>query len=117
MELLQKEFVFRGFKYEQRKRTENTAIYEQYFIEDDGGLSFLSYEVFHIRKQKESFNVVTGIHFKAKELLPSNEAFGHYAYTCKDMKRAEIRFQELEDKYANVTEEYLSVEVEEGIDN
>lgn len=120
MEKLQKEFVLRGFKYEQIKRSENTAIYGQYFIEDDGGLSFLSYEVFHIRKQKESFNEVTGIHFKAKELMPSDEGFGHYAYACKNMKQAEIRFQELEDRFAKNDEEITDIieeAVEEIIDN
>ena len=113
MEPLQKEFYYRGFKYEQVKRTDNTAIYAQYFVEDDGGLSLLTYEVFHIRKQKESYNEKTGIHFKAKELPPSDESFGYYAFACKNLKHAELRFKELEERFTNSSDEQVIKAMEE----
>lgn len=114
MELLTEEITSRGFKYFQKMRTENTALYEQYLILEDGSIEFVAYEVFHIRKQKESFNQALKINYTDKELFPSNERFGLDAYCCKDLKRAQIRFAELEERFANSShEEIVADEVEE----
>ena len=126
MELLPKEIVKSGFRYIQKKRTDKTAIYDQWLLIGHNELNdektkaagkkkydfiidseeWVAYEVFHIRRQKET-TLPNGIILKEKELFPSNEGFGVYAYCCKELKRAEMRFNELEKRYANSSEEEI----------
>jgi hypothetical protein len=135
MEPLEKDFVWRGMHYIQKKRTEKTAMYDQYlilterapdgvhktgkskgktkYIEVPVGEEWVAYEVFHVRKQEEHIGF-GGALYKAKELFPRDERFGVDAYCCKELKRAEVKFKELEERFANSSdEEIVEDEVEE----
>ena len=70
------------------KRTDSVAIYQR-------GVSI--FEVFKIREQKYSEQVIGGVNviFEEKELYPSSEQFGNDAYCCSSLESAEKRFNQL----------------------
>jgi hypothetical protein len=92
MEKLPENIKKNGFDYKQVKRTDKAAIYAQYMT---GGTLLIGYEVFQIFEQKESDTIIAGnpIHYENKELFPSDEAFGKFAWSFQSLQRAETFFE------------------------
>jgi hypothetical protein len=88
MEKLEKKFTgrgeVRGITFTQVKETENGYIYKR---------SDELFEVFEKRTQKEGTKKYgrVEIHFKEKELYPTSNAFGKWAWCCSTLDNAEIR--------------------------
>jgi hypothetical protein len=82
-----------GYIYTQLKRGERAAIYEQIF--EDLGESFcIGYEVFKIRIGKSK--VVFGVELPEKEKFPSDEDFGKWAWTYRDLNKAMEKYNGIE---------------------
>jgi len=76
------------------KRVGDVAIFSQ----SDGGKIY-GFEVFEIRKQKETaFN---DIHYEAKERVPSNEEWGTNAFTCYSIEQAELKMAKILENIQN----------------
>jgi hypothetical protein len=73
MEKLQETFIRKGIKYKLYSRTATHALFEQ-SMKIDQNWEVIGYEVAKIRFQEEQMK--NNIHFKAKELIPSDEIFG-----------------------------------------
>jgi len=82
-----------GYIYSQLKRGERAAIYEQIF-EDLGESSCIGYEVFKIRIGKSK--VVFGVELPEKEKFPSDEDFGKWAWTYRDLNKAMEKYNRIE---------------------
>jgi len=84
------------FEYRLIKRNEHVAMYAQWYTDADEP-RLISYEVFIIRKQKESVRVIGGtkVRFARKELYPGDEAFGYSAWSIVKVELAEKKFEEL----------------------
>jgi len=88
MKSLDKTFIgkgeVRGIIFTQVKETENGYIYKR---------SDELFEVFEKRTQKEGTKKYGGveIHFEEKELYPTSNAFGKWAWCCSTLENAEIR--------------------------
>ena len=78
-----------GYNYTQINRGSKALIYRQ---EISSKASY--YEVFLLRTSRE--RRIKDVLLPAKEIFPSNEAFGEWAWTFRDYKSAEWRFNELE---------------------
>jgi hypothetical protein len=82
-----------GYIYTQLKRGERAAIYEQIF--EDLEESFcIGYEVFKIRIGKSK--VVFGVELPEKEKFPSDEDFGKWAWTYRDLNKAMEKYNGIE---------------------
>lgn len=60
-------------------------------------MHLVCYEVFQIRIQKPMSMTVGGVtvNYEEKEMKPSDEAFGHWAFQCSTLEQAEKKFAEL----------------------
>ena len=60
-------------------------------------LHLVCYEVFLIKIQKPMTMNVGGVtvNYEEKEMKPSDEAFGHWAFQCSTLEQAEKKFTEL----------------------
>lgn len=97
MQLLETKFTYTDFEYEQIDRTDNVAIYSQRLVEVD---KIVAYEVFEITRQEAGERMSFGnkIVYEAKEMYPSNEAFGvtAWSFMAKDKEHALLFFSELD---------------------
>jgi len=84
-----------GYDFKLVKREGNIAIYSQ---GDDEGRVF-AYEVFEVRKQKET--QFGDIHYEAKERVPSNEEWGTNAFTVHSMEQAEKYVKQIQETITN----------------
>lgn len=82
-----------GYIYTQLKRGERGAIYEQIF-EELGDSTCVGYEVFKIRIGKSK--VVFGVELPEKEKFPSDEDFGKWAWTYRDLNKAMEKYNQIE---------------------
>lgn len=99
MEQLKQEITRRKsdvFVYRLIKRNQFVALYGQWYTEGDEP-KLVCYEVFMIRRQKESSRLLKGkmIHYAEKELFPKDEDFGYTAWAINDIKRATDKFDVL----------------------
>jgi hypothetical protein len=78
--------------YKLLNRNDKAAIYEQFTAE---GLH-VGYEVFIVKIQ-QAFKFPNGVENPACEAFPSNESFGHWAWTymAPEIKDAEKRYEEI----------------------
>ena len=82
-----------GYIYTQLKRGERAAIYEQIF--EDLGESFcMGSEVFKIRIGKSK--VVFGVELPEKEKFPSDEDFGKWAWSYREINKAMEKYDQIE---------------------
>ncbi len=60
-------------------------------------MHLVCYEVFLIKIQKPMTMNVGGVtvNYEEKEMKPSDEAFGHWAFQCSTLEQAEKKFAEL----------------------
>ena len=60
-------------------------------------MHLVCYEVFLIKIQKPMTMNVGGVtvNYEEKEMKPSDEAFGHWAFQCSTLEQAEKKFTEL----------------------
>jgi hypothetical protein len=91
MEKLPKELNRNGFIYKFHKRGDRALIYEQYDPEVEKTIAF---EVFKIKVDQPKF--VFGSNLPEREVFPSNEDFGKWAWACSKLERALYRFDKLE---------------------
>lgn len=91
MDLLPEKIKRKGFTYELEKRGTKAFIYRQ--IDDEDG-SLVAYEVFKMKVDPPK--VVFGIPLNEREVFPANEDFGKWAWSCRSLEKAEIRFLDLE---------------------
>jgi hypothetical protein len=82
-----------GYIYTQLKRGEKAAIYEQIF-EDLGDSTVVGYEVFKIRIGKSK--VVFGVELPEKEKFPSDEDFGKWAWSYREINKAMEKYDQIE---------------------
>lgn len=80
-----------GFDYIQYRKSENAFIYKQVISEN-----MVQYEVFEWKIQPE--RTINEKVLPAKEKFPNNEAFGYWAWSYKDYRRAIKKFEELNNK-------------------
>lgn len=85
-----------GYIYNQLKRGEKAAIYEQIF-EDLGETTRIAYEVFKIRIGKSK--IVFGVELPEKEKFPSDEDFGKWAWTYVDVNKAMEKYNQIENGF------------------
>ena len=78
-----------GFDYAQIARGKRSAIYKQIVDEKT-----IAYEVFIIRIVPE--RCINGNWIGEHEKFPSNEAFGHSAWTCRSLDGAMERYNKIE---------------------
>ncbi len=83
-----------GYEFKLVSRIGDVAIFEQH---SEG--SVIAYEVFEVRKQKET--QFGDIHYEAKERVPSNEEWGTNAYTVHTIEQANIRATEIHQTILN----------------
>ena len=94
LELLPISFIGRsevkGVEFTQLKTSDKAYIYQR--IEDEG---IIYYEVF-VRKQVNKFDFETNTQLEdMKEIYPKSNNFGSWAWCCKDINKAMIKFKEL----------------------
>ena len=77
-----------GYDYKLEKRVGDVAVFEQY---SEGKL--IAYEVFEVRKQKETDWGT--VHYEAKEKVPSSEEWGNNAFTVSSLKRADFYVEQI----------------------
>lgn len=78
----------KGLEFNQIKRTKTTAFYK---VDND------YYEVFIIKTQDMHQRFIDGeiISYEAKEIYPCSEKFGIFAWTYRNYKEAEAKFNEI----------------------
>lgn len=91
MKILLKELNRRGFYCKEVLREPDFAIYGI----GNSKSAFLGYDVFEVKKVKEY--EMAGNIIKAHESYPKDENFGDSAFFCEDLKRANLRLQQLKD--------------------
>ena len=93
MEKLENVIFRNGYKYEKVLDLPLGFVYKQLSIESG---SFVSFEVFKRRISPRKTSIIGGVEveFKEKELFPTNEAFGEWAFTCPTMERVEVRLEQ-----------------------
>jgi hypothetical protein len=81
-----------NFYFKQIKKNDFGYIYE--LKSEDS----IHYEVFEKREQKEMDTEIKGkkIHYENKIMYPGNNAFGDWAYSCKDFEKANKYLSEFE---------------------
>ena len=104
MELLPEIIRRKGFFYNLEKRGTKALIYKQTDAEDG---YIAAYEVFKIKVDQPK--VVFGIQLNEREIVPANEDFGKWAWSCPNLEKAEAKFQYLE----NLTEDIVQEEIPE----
>jgi len=92
MDILPEKIKRKGFIYELEKRGTKALMYRQ--IDDEDNI-LVSYEVFKLKVDPPK--LVFGIQLNEREVFPSNEDFGKWAWTFSTKERADKRFQEIED--------------------
>jgi hypothetical protein len=92
MDILPEKIKRKGFIYELEKRGTKALMYRQ--IDDEDNI-LVSYEVFKLKVDPPK--LVFGIQLNEREVFPSNEDFGKWAWTFSIKERADKRFQEIED--------------------
>lgn len=98
MKELPKEFEGRAdqksFRFRQLQRTETTALYAKCLKSGKGSET---YEVIRVRKRPAATVVRGGvsIDYEAREVFPSSEDWGTYAWTYNDLAEAKKRYYSL----------------------
>ena len=87
---LSKELKKNKYTYKQVERNDYFAIYEQWSKEN----ILVGYEVFQIKKQKET-TFPNGTIYPPQEAMPSNESFGKTAWAYTTLQPAYERYKEL----------------------
>lgn len=101
MRLLEKKIISKGFRFTQIKRTNNFAIYlKENNVAVDSPSYYFCYEVINIRKREaESFKRFGKlIEIPFREIYPTDNNWGLYGCTFKDLKTAEVYFIKLSEK-------------------
>ena len=101
MRLLEQNFISKGFRFTQRKRNDNFAIYlKENNVPVDSPLYYFCYEVIKIRKREaESFyRSGTSIELPQRELYPNDNSWGLYGWTFQDLNTAEAYYIKLSEK-------------------
>lgn len=95
MKELEKNIRKNGFEYTQIRKSPAAYIYAQHLPDKSEPIAF---EVFQ-RKEGKVYTIA-GNEIPASVQFPSNESFGLWAFTCKTMESALVKFAELEARYA-----------------
>jgi len=101
MRLLEEAFILKGFRFTQRERNDNFAIYlKENNVPIDSPLYYFCYEVIKIRKREaESFKRFgKSIELPLREVYPTDNHWGLYGWTFEDLKTAEVYFIKLSEK-------------------
>lgn len=104
MRLLEEKFISKGFRFTQRQRNDNFAIYlKENDVPVDSVSYYFYYEVIKIiKRQAESFKRFgTLIELPLRELYPTDNNWGSYGWTFEDLKRAEVYFITLSEKVSS----------------
>lgn len=93
MEQLATTINYRGFTYKQIKRGDHAFMYAQY-----SGKHLVGHEVFRRKVQQEKETVIAGqnVTYANKEMFPSNESFGEWAWAIRSENAAIQKFEYLE---------------------
>ena len=93
---------FNGFNYAQVLCGQRSCIYRQ-----EVDPNTYNYEVFKIKVRRERILKIKGIKksIEAHETWPNDEAFGYWAWSCRTIEKAELRFIGME--LGNELYEYL----------
>lgn len=91
MEILANKIKRKDFTYELEKRGEKTLMYRQ--LSDIDNL-IIGYEVFRIKVDQPK--LVFGVQLNEREVFPSNEDFGKWAWSFSNKERAEKKFDIIE---------------------
>ena len=78
-----------GYDYKQIYRSGMVAIYEQ-----SDKIKKYGYEVFEIKSHNG--RTIKGMYIEPSELFPSNESFGHHAWTVPTIERAMQKAEEIQ---------------------
>jgi len=101
MRLLEQYFISKGFRFTQRERNDDFAIYvKENKVPVESPLYYFCYEVIKIRKREaESFKRFgTLIELPLREIYPTDNVWGLYGWTFEDLKTAEVHFIKLSEK-------------------
>ncbi len=88
---LAKEVKKKGIFYKEHYREKDFVIYSM----GNSKSAFLGYEIFEV-KRHDGY-IIAGNKIEASECFASDEDFGVSAFHCADLKRAELRLQQLKD--------------------
>lgn len=77
--------------------SQKKAMYKVEFHPTNGRIHLVGYEVFLVKIQKPMTMTVGGVtvQYEEKEMKPSDEAFGKWAFQCSTLEEAEKKFAEL----------------------
>jgi hypothetical protein len=104
MRLLEQNFLSKGFRYTQRKRNDDSAIYiKENNVPVNSPSYYFCYEVIKIRKREaESFKRFgKSIELPLREIYPTDNEWGLYGWTFEDLKTAEAYFIKLSEKVSS----------------
>ena len=104
MRILEETFISKGFRFTQMKRNDNFAIYlKESNVALDNALYYFCYEVIKIRKREaEAFKRFGKlIELPLREIYPTDNNWGLYGWTFKDLKSAEVYFIKLSEKVSS----------------
>jgi hypothetical protein len=93
METLPEKIKRKNFTYELEKRGERTLMYRQISDLDN---SIIGYEIFRIKIDQPK--MVFGNQLNEREVFPSGEDFGKWAWACSTKERAEVKFELIENE-------------------
>ena len=106
MRLLEQNFISKGFRFTQRERNDNFAIYlKENNVPIESPLYYFCYEVIKIRKREaESFKPFGKLmHLPLREIYPTDNNWGLYGWTFEELKSAEVYFIKLNEKVSSTT--------------
>ncbi len=92
MELLPEEIRKNSFIFRFVKRGERAIMYEQYDPEFD---STIAWEVF--KRKIDKPKIVFGIQLNEREIFPGNEDFGKWAWSIRNLEKANTIFNDIEE--------------------
>ena len=101
---LQNEFIgagaVKGIKFKQIMKNDRAFLYELSDKNEETGKTRIWYEVFRKRISKEKDGIIGGVkvHFKTREIYPTSNNFGVWAWCFSDYGRAIEKFNELSEK-------------------
>ena len=104
MRILEKKFISKRFRFTQIERTNNFAIYlKENNVAFDNALYYFCYEVIKVRRREtESFKSFGKlIKLPLREIYPTDNNWGLYGWTFKDLKSAEVYFIKLSQKVSS----------------
>jgi len=101
MRILEETFISKGFRFTQRERNDDFAIYiKENNVPIDSPLYYYCYELIKIRnREAETFKRFGKlIQLPLREIYPTDNTWGLYGWTFEDLKSAEAYFIKLSEK-------------------